>query len=472
MPHPDIYGLYPAWANAYSAAYTAKLTKESVRLLNERAASLTAQHATAVAQQAQREAEARRVADELARASAQAEANRIAQEQARVAAEKEAQRIAEEQARITTEAIRVANTYRAQGSIAAAQPLFITSIGTVAVSETARAGLQTAIRAVVTAAAGAVEGIASGVFLGASALLYSPSLGNGELPPRFAFSIPLSDLAPNQKQDLAAIAAAGGSIDLQVRIGSSSTADEQTELFVAPTNATTIPAKVRVVAATYDVQQRIYAFSTPDTPPRTVTWTPIVEPGSNSTALPAEQPAPSSYTGATVTALEGRIDTFPDIAESGFDDYVVIFPASDLPPLYVMFRDRRGDPGVATGIGPAVSGDWIASASQVGGAPIPLQIANQLRGMEFKSFRKFREAFWKAVANNPDLSTQFIEGTLDILRKGRAAPVRKSERAGRRIKIELHHHKHLSQGGGVYDIDNIRLMTPKRHINTHKGIEQ
>ncbi|MNE64776.1 Pyocin-S2 [compost metagenome] len=137
-----------------------------------------------------------------------------------------------------------------------------------------------------------------------------------------------------------------------------------------------------------------------------------------------------------------------------------------------MFRDRRGDPGVATGIGPAVSGDWIASASQVGGAPIPLQIANQLRGMEFKSFRKFREAFWKAVANNPDLSTQFIEGTLDILRKGRAAPVRKSERAGRRIKIELHHHKHLSQGGGVYDIDNIRLMTPKRHINTHKGIEQ
>ncbi|MNF37030.1 Pyocin-S1 [compost metagenome] len=443
-----------------------------MRLLTERAASLTAQHATAVAQQAQREAEARRVADELARASAQAEANRIAQEQARVAAEKEAQRIAEEQARITTEAIRVANTYRAQGSIAAAQPLFITSIGTVAVSETARAGLQTAIRAVVTAAAGAVEGIASGVFLGASALLYSPSLGNGELPPRFAFSIPLSDLAPNQKQDLAAIAAAGGSIDLQVRIGSSSTTDEQTELFVAPTNATTIPSKVRVVAATYDVQQRIYEFSTPDTPPRTLTWTPIVQPGNSSTDLPAEQPAPSSYTGATVTALEGRIDTFPDIAEAGFDDYVVIFPVSDLPPLYVMFRDRRGDPGVATGIGQTVSGNWLASASQVVGAPIPMQIADQLRGKEFKSFRRFREAFWKAVARDPELSQQFKTAILESMRKGRAATAADREHVGSRTKIELHHDKLVSQNGEVYDIDNIRLMTPKRHITTHKEIKK
>nr|WP_323369765.1 hypothetical protein [Pseudomonas helleri] len=49
---------------------------------------------------------------------------------------------------------------------------------------------------------------------------------------------------------------------------------------------------------------------------------------------------------------------------------------------------------------------WLGAASQGEGAPIPSQIADQLCGREFRNFRAFREAFWKAVANDSELVRQ------------------------------------------------------------------
>nr|WP_323371547.1 hypothetical protein [Pseudomonas helleri] len=43
---------------------------------------------------------------------------------------------------------------------------------------------------------------------------------------------------------------------------------------------------------------------------------------------------------------------------------------------------------------------WLGAASQSEGAPIPSQIADQLRGRDFRNFRVFREAFWEVVAND------------------------------------------------------------------------
>ncbi|WP_367617551.1 hypothetical protein [Pseudomonas azerbaijanoccidentalis] len=33
----------------------------------------------------------------------------------------------------------------------------------------------------------------------------------------------------------------------------------------------------------------------------------------------------------------------------------------------------------------------------------------------------------------------------------------------------MHHVNHSSKGGEVYDIDNIRVVTPKRHSELHRG---
>ncbi|MCH2864457.1 klebicin B, partial [Listeria monocytogenes] len=68
---------------------------------------------------------------------------------------------------------------------------------------------------------------------------------------------------------------------------------------------------------------------------------------------------------------------------------------------YIVYRDPRDEPGVATGNGQPVTGNWLAGASQGDGVPIPSQIADQLRGKEFKSWRDFREQCWMAVSKDP-----------------------------------------------------------------------
>lgn len=150
---------------------------------------------------------------------------------------------------------------------------------------------------------GLFAGTASGFLVGVSALVYSPKLANGELPERYAFSRPLSDLAPGLNDDLSAIAAANGNVDLPVRISSKTAADGQSEVFVALADGITVPSNVRVVAATFNAQLNVYSVTTEDVPPRTLTWTPIVDPGNSSTTSPAEQPVPTVYTGATVTPV-------------------------------------------------------------------------------------------------------------------------------------------------------------------------
>ncbi len=430
---------------SYQAAYAAKLLEAEIQLLNSQVASLK----TTLTQ---------------------------AQEQARIAAEAEAQRVAAEaaeQASLAAEAIRIANTFRAPGSASVAGPLFMTSAGTVAVVEAAAVTLQAAIRAVITALGGLVASVGAGLAVGVSALFYSSKLANGELPERYAFSTPVSDLASDLGQDLNAVAAAGGTVDLPYRISSKTAADGQSEVFVVKTDGVAVPSKVRVVAATYDAAQNVYTATTADVPPRTLTWTPIVNPGNSSTTSPAEQPDPPVYTGATVTPVEGRIDTFSTVSEVSFDDFITVFPAdSGLPPIYTMFRDRREDPGVATGVGQPVSGIWLGAASQGEGAPIPSQIADQLRGREFKNFRAFREALWRAVSNDPELIKDFKKFNADGMRDGLSPFPPKTEQVGGREKYEIHHVIGVGQGGDVYNIDNLRVTTPKLHVNIHskKGV--
>ena len=395
-----------------------------------------------------------------------------AAKQARLAQEVQAKRVADQQAR-AAEAVRRANTFHVPSPALASGALFMTSAGAVGLADTALVALQAAIRAAISAligaaiSAGAVKSI--GVFAMLAPLFYSSKLANGELPERYAFSTPVSDIAPNLGQNLNA-AAAGHTVDLPYRISSKTAVDGQSEVFLVKTDGVIVPSKVRVVAASYDAAQKVYAVTTADLPPRTLIWTPVFNPGNSSTTSPAAHPTPPVYTGASVTPVEGRLETFPAVSEASFDDFITVFPVdSGLPPIYTMFRDRREDSGVATGVGQPVVGNWLVGATQSSGAPIPSQIADQLRGKEFRSFRGFRKAFWKAVANDPELSKQFNPASLAVMKEGRAAYARESEQVGGRIKVEIHHKNRIIDGGNVYYIDNLSTVTPKRHIEIHKG---
>ncbi|HHV7588049.1 TPA: HNH endonuclease signature motif containing protein, partial [Salmonella enterica] len=108
-------------------------------------------------------------------------------------------------------------------------------------------------------------------------------------------------------------------------------------------------------------------------------------------------------------------------------------------------------------------------AGKEAGAPVPDRIADKLRDKEFKNFDDFRKKFWEEVSKDPELSKQFIKGNRDRMQVGKAPKSRKSDAAGKRTSFELHHDKPISQDGGVYDMDNIRVTTPKHHIDIHRG---
>jgi len=127
-------------------------------------------------------------------------------------------------------------------------------------------------------------------------------------------------------------------------------------------------------------------------------------------------------------------------------------------------EELRQTPGLASGGSdlPIVEGKWF-KGTQGSAAPIPQQIAKQLSGKRFENIRGFREAFWKAVSEDPKLSRGWTDENIREMAAGRApwAPV--DQRAGGHVKYILHHRTPISQGGGVYDLDNITIVTPRYH---------
>ncbi|WP_372560672.1 HNH endonuclease signature motif containing protein [Yersinia sp. 1652 StPb PI] len=101
------------------------------------------------------------------------------------------------------------------------------------------------------------------------------------------------------------------------------------------------------------------------------------------------------------------------------------------------------------------------------GAPIPAQIADKLRGRKFSSFDRFRKAFWQEVANDPELAGQFIPRNVTRMKHERSPRARFVDTVGKRRSFEIHHVKHIRDGGDVYNVDNLHVITPKRHIEIH-----
>ncbi|MEA5670336.1 S-type pyocin domain-containing protein [Pseudomonas sp. MH2] len=410
-----------------------------------------------IAAEAVAKAEAERTAAE---AAAKAEAERTAAE---AAAKAEAERTAAEAAAL------LANTYSTSGATAPIQAVVLTATGAVA-SNTATFALRSVISTAIGALGGYAATVASGFTVGVSALLYSPKLGNGELPERYSLQTPLSDLIPQANTSLPTLDATTSEAEIPYRFSSRTGAEGYSEIFAVKTDSNAIPSKVRVLSASYDAQRNIYIAVTTDSPPRTMTWTPIVNPGDPSTSLPNDLSPPTVYTGAELMPIEIRIDSYPGVADASLDDYIIVFPAdSGLPPIYTMFRDRREDPGVASGQGPQVDENWSKGASIGEGAPIPMQIADSLRDRHFANWRAMREALWKAVGSDEMLSKQFSTVNVSRMRQGLAPFVPKRDRVGGRGVIELHHKILISRGGEIYNVENIFLTTPSRHIEIHKG---
>ncbi|CDH72295.1 Pyocin-S1 [Pseudomonas aeruginosa MH38] len=431
-----------------TAAYNVKLFTEAISSLQIRMNTLTA-----------------------AKASIEAAAANKAREQAAA----EAKRKAEEQARQQA-AIRAANTYAmpANGSVVATAA----GRGLIQVAQGA-ASLAQAISDAIAVLGRVLASAPSVMAVGFASLTYSSRTAEqwqDQTPDsvRYALGMDAAKLGLPPSVNLNAVAKASGTVDLPMRLTNEARGNTTT-LSVVSTDGVSVPKAVPVRMAAYNATTGLYEVTVPSTtaeaPPLILTWTPASPPGNqnpSSTTPVVPKPVPV-YEGATLTPVKATRETYPGVITLP-EDLIIGFPAdSGIKPIYVMFRDPRDVPGAATGKGQPVSGNWLGAASQGEGAPIPSQIADKLRGKTFKNWRDFREQFWIAVANDPELSKQFNPGSLAVMRDGGAPYVRESEQAGGRIKIEIHHKVRIADGGGVYNMGNLVAVTPKRHIEIHKG---
>lgn len=200
----------------------------------------------------------------------------------------------------------------------------------------------------------------------------------------------------------------------------------------------------------------------------TLIWTPAVDP-SSTLGIPALEGAPQApqiwiY---PPTEQADNIIVSP-IYPDEYKDFILVFPAdSGIQPLYIVISARHA-PGTVTGRGEEVFGIWLAGAGTGLGAPIPTRIADALRGQSFGSFYSFRRAFWKAVSNDPELLNQLSEDDQARVLTGNAPTVRFRDSVGKRVTFEIHHVERIVDGGAVYDADNLRVNTPRNHIDLHK----
>ena len=125
--------------------------------------------------------------------------------------------------------------------------------------------------------------------------------------------------------------------------------------------------------------------------------------------------------------------------------------------------DLRNQAGIASGSGSVADGIWLRGTNGNAGV-FPQQIADQLSGQSFNSFQDFRQAFWQAVASDPDLSAQFSSSNLSRMSQGLAPYAPSSQQVGGSMSYILHHIEPLQYGGELYGMNNLMIVTPRYHI--------
>ncbi|MDE1165533.1 MAG: S-type pyocin domain-containing protein [Pseudomonas sp.] len=438
--------------------------QEAARIAAEQA---QAEAARIAAEQAQ--AEAARIAAE----QAQAEAARIAAEQAQA----EAARIAAEQVLKQTTSI----TFNASGT-SARSSLHISQISgrETTVARAAATALHVAIR---TAAAGAL--VAAGAALFTPTVIVASVVGGivfawparlKESERSFSLSVPLSEISAIDANALAQLAESKGRLDLPVSLTLETEANEST-LSLALSDDFTIARQVKVLPAHFDNTHKVYALDLEDSLVR-FTWTPADAPGTDvpiSTPLPQHPANTTKYIGATLTPIKSEFIPLPATQDDDIERMIVWFPAdSGLSPLYVLFKKRTGprfEPGTASGLGENFEkANWLGANARTSGAAIPKSVAIKLEGRRFVSFDSFRKAFWYAVASDIELLSQFAVNNQKLIASGNAPIVEFEEMDRGRSTYELHHVHEIKDGGAVYDVDNLKVMTPKAHNIQHKKV--
>lgn len=207
----------------------------------------------------------------------------------------------------------------------------------------------------------------------------------------------------------------------------------------------------------------------------TIEWVPVTEEnaGHNILVTPIPDTVEQHNIYVHPEADQGQlIDgiSITPIAETDIKDCILTFPVgSGIPPIYIVYQSPRYLPGKATGTGKDVEGVWLAGANEGNGVPIPTRIAKKLVGKKFDNFTQFRRAVYTLVSEDIKLMSQFKRANQSHLKKGYAPFAPQGEHYGKIGRYHMHHLDELQNNGDVYNIDNVRIVTPKNHFRIHYG---
>ncbi|KAK4051416.1 hypothetical protein OIV83_002900 [Microbotryomycetes sp. JL201] len=126
--------------------------------------------------------------------------------------------------------------------------------------------------------------------------------------------------------------------------------------------------------------------------------------------------------------------------------------------------EKRGSKGIATISNELFDSPALVRGTHANAGLVPLEIGQRLEGRQFSSFDAFRRAFWTEVANSKyahDLGPL----SLHDMQKGLAPLAREAQHHGGRRTFELHHMTPIHDGGNVYDLSNIAIVTPRYHVD-------
>ncbi len=108
---------------------------------------------------------------------------------------------------------------------------------------------------------------------------------------------------------------------------------------------------------------------------------------------------------------------------------------------------------------PVHTANWLAA--QPGTLSLfPAQIASKLNDRNFSNFAEFRVAFWKSVADTPELAREFSPANLARMRNGMAPIAPSAQHWGDLNNYMLMHHVPFAQGGSIFDMSNILIVSP------------
>jgi YD repeat-containing protein len=129
----------------------------------------------------------------------------------------------------------------------------------------------------------------------------------------------------------------------------------------------------------------------------------------------------------------------------------------------------RNTPGVATASGDLLpaAGRWLDPSVPT---PLPAQVGDALVGQKFNSFDDLRSAVWENIGKNPELNNSFSRQNVINMKNGLSpfAPTEFLNESGAfGQSFNLHHIESISNGGAVYDLSNLQIVSPLIHYGIH-----